>query len=277
MRLVPALARGLDVLGLLGDGRARSVPEITEALGLPRTTVHELVKTLVVTGYVESLGQQQTGYVQADHRLQYRLGVRVFELGASYEASLDLAQIGHREAEAVGARCQETVHVAVLDRTDIVYIAKVNSTHAVQMVSAVGRRLPAHVTAVGMAMLAHLPEETFNSWYPPGTSLPVLTPSSLDSSDLLRATCADVRENGFAFDHEGSTPGVCCVAAPIRGRSGAVSAAISISVPIQRWNQARAEELVGLVRSSADRISRRIGYRSDERDRALKDASTAAS
>ncbi|CAM5726538.1 DNA-binding IclR family transcriptional regulator OS=Streptomyces violarus OX=67380 GN=FHS41_003360 PE=4 SV=1 [Streptomyces violarus] len=136
-RLVPAVTRALDILELFLDGDGTlSAPDIVRRLQLPRTTVHELVTTLAARKYIVPVPGQSG---------RYRLGVRPYQLGARYAEQLDLAAEGQQVARSVAETCDETVHVAILEDTDVIYIAKVDSTHAVRMVStAAGRRLPAH-------------------------------------------------------------------------------------------------------------------------------------
>jgi IclR family KDG regulon transcriptional repressor len=145
-RAVPAVGRALDILELLLDEDRLSAPEIAQRLRLPRTTVHELLGTLVERSYLAPAGGQP---------VRYRLGMRLFQLGGAFAGRLDLAREARQVAE-VAASCDETVHVAVLDGTEVVHVAKVDSTHPVRMVSAVGRRLPAHCTGVGKVLLSGL-------------------------------------------------------------------------------------------------------------------------
>jgi IclR family KDG regulon transcriptional repressor len=91
------------------------------------------------------------------------------------------------------AGCDETVQVAVLDGTDVVYVAKVDSTHPVRMVSAVGRRLPAHCTGLGKMLLSELSAEALDARYPRDRELPGMTPDSITSPARLRAHLAEVR------------------------------------------------------------------------------------
>lgn len=249
-RLVPAVARALDVLEFVRARGPSSAPEITRALGLPRTTVHELIKTLLARGYLRDAGSGDG----------YELGIRVLELGAAYEARLDLAQVAKVSAAEVSAECGETVHVAVLDGTDVVYIVRIESTHVVRMVSSLGGRLPAHVTAVGKTLLAYQPPAAIDALYPGGTELSVMTPSSLRTASALREELARIRAEGLAWDACESNPDVYCVAAPVRGRRGTVVAAMSVSVPAHRWNSGRASELAGLVSKAACGVSRDLGY-----------------
>ena len=259
-RAVPAVGRALDILELFLDEERLSAPEVAGRLGLPRTTVHELIGTLVERSYLAPAGGQP---------VRYRLGMRPFQLGAAFADHLDLAREAQQAAAEVAAACGETVHVAVLDGTDVVYVAKVDSTHPVRMVSAVGRRLPAHCTGVGKVLLAGLDLEELAARYPRGRALPAMTPRSITSLRRLRACLADVRELGLAYDERESNDAVHCVAAPVHDHGGALVAAMSISVPSFRWSDQRRREWSELVRRGAAGLSERLGHRPAPRRAAL--------
>lgn len=252
-RQVPAVARALDILELLleGDGTL-SPPEITRKLNLPRTTVHELVSTLTARGYLMAVPGQAG---------RYRLGVRTYQLGSRYAEQLDLAAEGQQVALSVARTCDETVHVAILEDADVIYIAKVDSTHAVRMVSAAGRRLPAHCTAVGKMLLAMLPDPVLEARLPDGRRLTAMTGNSITSPRELRRRLAEVRERGIAVEERESNPDVSCVAAPVRDAAGEVVAALSISVPTVRWSEERRPELERLAVEGAEALSARLGHR----------------
>lgn len=251
-RLVPAVTRALDILELFleGDGTL-SAPEVTRRLQLPRTTVHELLTTLAARSYLVQI-PDQTG--------RYRLGVRAYQLGSRYAEQLDLAAEGQQVAREVAETCDETVHVAVLEDTDVIYIAKVDSTHAVRMVSAAGRKLPAHCTSVGKMLLASLPPAELEARVA-GRELTAMTPNSITEPQALLAALAEIRERGIAAEHRESNPDVSCVAAPVRDGAGRVVAALSISVPMIRWSEDRERELAGLAAKGADDLSVRLGHR----------------
>ncbi|MGW0904838.1 IclR family transcriptional regulator [Streptomyces sp. NPDC002853] len=251
-RLVPAVTRALDILELFleGDGTL-SAPEVTRRLRLPRTTVHELLTTLAARSYLVQI-PDQTG--------RYRLGVRAYQLGSRYAEQLDLAAEGQQVAREVAETCDETVHVAVLEDTDVIYIAKVDSTHAVRMVSAAGRKLPAHCTSVGKMLLASLPQAELESRLA-GRELVAMTQNSITEPDALLSALAGIRERGVAAEHRESNPDVSCVAAPVRDSAGHVVAALSISVPMIRWSEQREHELAELAAKGAGDLSERLGHR----------------
>jgi IclR family transcriptional regulator, KDG regulon repressor len=249
-RTVPALMRALDILELFLDGKSHTAPDITTRLGLPRTSAHELVTTLTHRGYL---------VVAPDRPGHYRLGVPLFHLGSVFAEQVDLAREGKAVAERVAAECGETAQVAVPDGTSVVYVAKVDGTHPVRLMSSVGRRLPAHCTAVGKMLLSALPEHEFDKHFPPGVPLPAMTPHSITSPELLARQLAEIRGRGFATEFCESNPDVACVAAPIRDSTGAVVAALSVSVPTQRWTG--AERFTRHVTDGAAELAARLGYR----------------
>ncbi|MFB6982746.1 IclR family transcriptional regulator [Streptomyces scopuliridis] len=251
-RLVPAVTRALDILELFleGDGTL-SAPDVIRELQLPRTTVHELLTTLAARSYLAAVPGQPG---------RFRLGVRSYQLGSRYAEQLDLAAEGGHVAREIAETCDETVHVAILEETDVIYIAKVDSTHAVRMVSAAGRRLPAHCTSVGKMLLASLPAAELENRIA-GREFTAMTPASITDPEVLRAELAGIRERGVAVEHRESNPDVSCVAAPVRDSAGRVVAALSISVPMIRWSDAREEELAQLAVKGAGALSARLGHR----------------
>src|SRR3954451_17996324 len=251
-RVVPAVIRALDILELFLDRPQLSAREVAERLDLPRTTVHELLVTLVARADLISVPGQP---------VQYRLGMPVFQLGAAFANRLDLVRGAQGVARDVAAACDEAGHVAVLDGADVVALVKVDSTHPVRMVSAVGRRLPAHCTAVGKVLLSGLSPEALDARYPRGRPLPAMTPNSLTSQSRLRAQLDDVRRLGLGYDRCESNDAVRCVAAPVYDHGGVLVAAMSISAPTMRWDDRRQREWSDLVAVGAARLSARLGHR----------------
>ena len=249
-RAVPAVERAFDVLELFLEAQELSAPEITAQLGLPRTTVHELVGTLNERGYLMATARGSN---------KYRLGVRSFQLGAAYAERLDLAREGHAVAEEIAERCQETVHVGVREGTEVLYVAKVDSSHPVRMVSAVGRRLPAHCTALGKALLASLSRGALDELYAE-RKLEAMTDQSITNRKALRKELDEVAADGVAREHRESNESVACVAAPVHDQHDRVVAAMSISVPILRWNDETESALRELVREGAAALSERLGH-----------------
>jgi DNA-binding IclR family transcriptional regulator len=249
VRLVPAVARACAILDLLAQSREPAkIADIARALRLPRNSTYELIRTLL-----------HLNMVQMDGPGRVRLGFHLFELGSTYAQSLDLIREARVVAREVALQCNETTHVAVLDGRDVIYLAKEEGSQPVRILSAVGRRIPAHGTAVGKAILASLPRSEVERRYR-GVRLDQMTPNTLTDVRRFMGELDDAAERGHAIDHQESTPGVCCVGAPVRDDRGEVVAGISISVPSFRMTQKRERELAHLVSRAAGSLSKRLGH-----------------
>lgn len=247
-RLTPALMRSLDILELFREHTELTGAEVTRLTGHPRASVHELLTTLAHRGY---LRRQEPGGV-------YHLGVAAFLLGNAYADSLDLRGIGDRIARELCGEVGETINVGVLQGAHVVYLAKVDSTRPVRLVSSRGGTLPAHCTSVGKALLAYLPKEELERIIAGG--LPRMTSRSITTGPRLREELIKVRQQGHSYESGESTPGVTCVAAPVRGHDGEVVASLSVSVPDLRWPERSKEKWVEVVRSGAARLSHELGH-----------------
>jgi IclR family KDG regulon transcriptional repressor len=255
-KIVSSVKRALSILELfLGGIRSISVPEITARLSLPRTTAHELVQTLLACGYLKRADDLQ-------HR--YKLGLRVFELGSMFLAQLDITEEGQKVAEKVSSACDETVQMAIRDGTEAVFIIRVDSSHTLRLVSAVGSRLPAHCTAVGKMLLSTLTDEELAALYKGRQRLAKMTANSITSIRGLMTELALIRKRGYAYDDCESNEDARCVAAPVYDSNGGICAAMSITVPVTRMNSNRKIELLAIVQSGAKELSRRLGYGLDQ-------------
>ena len=252
-RLTPAVLRTLDILELFVDGGPElTAPEIAQRTGFPRTSVHELLATLVARDYLQR--DARTG--------AFRLGVRALHLGNAYSARFDLLGAANTVAREIVERSGETASVAVREGAEVLYLAKVEGRDTLRLPSSIGRRLPAHVTGLGKALLAPLSAQQLRDLYPDPGDLPALTARSIRTLDALEAELAEVRaRGGIAFEAEESSVGTRCAAAPVRDALGDVVAAISVSVPVARWEQKPVEHWIDLVRGGAADLSEELGYR----------------
>ncbi|MFO7633147.1 MAG: IclR family transcriptional regulator [Caldilinea sp.] len=248
---VKSALRVLDIFELLAlhpDGI--SLSEISTELTIPKSSAHGLLATLMSRGYLRA----------GRHDRTYRLGARLFELGSSYMAGADLLTEGQDVVRETARACDETVHLAILDGDEVLYIAKEEGTNAIRMVSAVGKRFPAYGTGVGKMLLSALSAEALDQLYPPARPLAPITPRTIVDPVAFRQELAATRQRGYATDFEESTPGLCCIAAPVFDADGAVAAAISVSVPNVRFTAERQAALRLLVQQGAKRLSRILGH-----------------
>ncbi|MEU7814329.1 IclR family transcriptional regulator [Pseudonocardia sp. NPDC049154] len=216
-----------------------SVGEIARRSALAKATASRLVTELVGYGFLERSGRR------------IRLGLRFFELGERAARPRELRRLALATMADLRSATRQTVHLAVLDGTEVVYVMILHSRDAPRLASRVGGRIPAHATAVGKALLAWAPQAEVDAVIAAG--LPAVGPATITDEAALRAELATVRERGVAYERNESGPGVLCAAAPITGsRSGPIAAvSVSAGVGIVEPDQ------VGLaVRTAANALSR---------------------
>jgi IclR family acetate operon transcriptional repressor len=210
------VARAMTLLTAFRPGDAElTLAELCRRTGLPKTTAHRLLGELAEWQVVE----------RTEHGV--RLGMRLFELG-----QLAPLQRGLREAAApfladLFEATHETVHLAVLDGVEVVYVHKLAGRRGPAVPSRLGGRMPAHCTGVGKALLAFAPPGRLAAVVEAG--LERRTPRTIIAPGLLDAELARIRERGVAVEHEESTVGITCVAAPVLDAVGHAQAAISIT------------------------------------------------
>ena len=233
----PVLLKAFEVLSVFShDRRVLSLAEITRRSGLPKSTAHRLLAALAGLGAVE---QTAAGY---------RIGLRMFSLGTlPREAALREAARPH--LEELHRVTGQTLHLAILDGADVVYVEKRPGRRGIATPAQLGDRLPANCTAVGKALLAFSGTAAADVTAAP---LPRLTTGSLRSARQLHGQLAAVRRDGFATDREESAAGVACVAVPVMAGGRAV-AAISVAFPASAGT---GQELVSPLRQAARAITR---------------------
>lgn len=248
---VKSAERTLAILELLTTvERALTFGEIADALGYPRSSLHGLLRTLTDRGWVE--------FDPGTRR--YALGIRTWESGNSYLRALDLADRARPYMERVRDALDETVQLAVLDGRYNVYIAKVQGTQRLVLASEVGRRLEAHATGLGKALLAGLTTGELRARLGE-TPLERFTTQTVTDPRAVEAELSDVRRQGYAEDREEYTIGVRCAAVPVFDHSGNTTAAMSVSVPLVRFEPRRHQRTVELLQEAARDLSTALGHR----------------
>ncbi|MCF3144173.1 IclR family transcriptional regulator [Streptomyces platensis] len=235
--------RALSILPLLAEGPA-DLGRVADRLGVHKSTALRLLRTLHEHGFV---------YRQSDQR--YRLGARLFALAQQAVENLDVREIAHPHLVALNEKCGHTVHLAVHEENEVLYIDKVESRYPVRMYSRIGKPVAITVAAVAKLLLADLPEPERRA-LAEKLDYPRYTSRSTHDATAFLAELATVREQGWATDLGGHEESINCVAAPVRGADGRLVAAMSVSAPNVVIS---AEELLGLlplVRRTADAISR---------------------
>ncbi|WP_248925996.1 IclR family transcriptional regulator [Paenibacillus hamazuiensis] len=220
---VPALDRAHAVLSLLTEEPYKwKLSDISKHLGISKSTLYSLLLTM-----------ERLQWIHRDRNETYALGSSLGDFGSAYFRQFDLAREFRRLAEPVMRILQESVQLARLDGSDVLYLAKIEAPSPVQMVSGPGVRIPAHATGLGKALMMEMDDEQVCRIFPEET-LPKLTVHTIGSRDAFLQELETSRGRGYCLDIQEGVMGFCCVAAPVR-RRGEVVAAISCSMPIHHW------------------------------------------
>jgi DNA-binding IclR family transcriptional regulator len=234
---VKSADRTLAVLEALArsPGR-RGLNELARELGIPKSSLHGILRTMARRGWVETDGGGA----------RFGLGVRALQVGAAYVDADDAVGLLSGVLDELSAEFGETVHLGRLDGADVVYLAKRESRHPLRLFSAIGRRLPAHATALGKALLAERPD-------PPDRPLPALTANTITDPAVLRAELAEVRRLGYAVDRAENTEGIVCFAVAVPLHSPALDA-LSLSAPASRVDAATGAAMAAALRRMTGRL-----------------------
>lgn len=218
------------------DDTALSLAELARRTRMPKGTLHRVLADMVA---VRLLDRTEAGY---------RLGGHLFELGMRASVERSLLEVAIPFLEELNARIHETVHLGVLDGTDVVYLTKIGGRRQASAPSRIGGRMPAHCTAIGKVLLANA-DAALRDQVLAG---PLLrhTPRTMILPGTLRNQLDRIAADGVAFEFEESAPGLVCVAAPVR-EADRVVAAISVAGPSHRFHP---ENHAAAVRAAAEGI-----------------------
>ncbi|GIQ69791.1 IclR family transcriptional regulator [Xylanibacillus composti] len=233
---VPALERANAVLSLLAqEPYTWTLSELSRHLNISKSTMYSLLLTM-----------ERLHWVNRDRHDTYALGSAIGKLVSAYAGQYDLIEEFRRLAQPVMRKLQETVQLARLEETDVLYLAKMEAPSPVQMVAGPGVRFPAHATGLGKSLLACLQDEQVCRLFP-SDKLKAVTSHTLDSREALLLELARIRKNGYALDLQEGVMGFCCAAAPIRRANGEAVAAVSCSMPIHQWEAKKADAIEAIT------------------------------
>lgn len=237
---VQSIERAFGLLEALADNGGRmSLSQLAATSGLPLPTIHRLVRTLV-----------DLGYLRQEPSRRYVLAPKVIPLGES--ASRMLTIWARPRLERLVDELGESANLAMLDGDQIVYVAQAQSRHSMRMFTEVGRRVLPHCTAVGKAIMAHLPPDEVRDILR-RNGMPKHTPNTIDDPEEFARQLGVVAEKGYAIDEGEEEVGVRCVAVTVPGVPSPL--AISISGPATRMTPALVERSVPLLTAGAAALS----------------------
>lgn len=234
------LGKAFVILGAFdADAGTLTLSELTDRSRLPKSTVHRVAEALIEVGALERVDGG------------FQLGTRLFELGELVPRKRTLRRIALPYMQDLYEATHETVHLAVPDGTDVLYLDKISGHRTSDAPSRIGGRMPLYCTGVGKAILAFSSPSLLESVLEVG--LERLSPYTITVPDVLRQNLTTIRERGVAFDHEESQVGISCAAAPILYQDRGAIGSVSVTGPTARVNLPR---LAPAVQTAALAISR---------------------
>lgn len=248
---VPGLGRGLLLLETLADARRPlNVTEIAKRMGLTRSAVFRLTYTLRHMGFIEEMPASKS----------FTLGPRVLNIGYAFLASKDIIEVSRSDLELLRDVTNVSAHLAIRDRTEVLYLSCVQTRSGFLSNLNVGTRLPAYATPMGWLLLSELSPKDIRNLLAqtPLETLTELSPRTV--ADVIQRI-AEVAAHGYAISRGVVEPGGSTIAAPVFDRQGKIVAAIDISGPDTAFDTSEIEgRYVRDVMAAAERISTRLGY-----------------
>jgi DNA-binding IclR family transcriptional regulator len=246
MSQVPAATRALRVLRFLAR-QPDPVPldRIMRACELPRSTTYHLLHAMEEEGFVVHLADE--------HR--FGLGPAAFELGSGYARQEPLQRIARRPLADLVDRVRQSAHLAILHGRDVLYVVEERAPGRPPLITDVGVRLPAHLTASGRAILALLPANQLRALYPSAAHFVERHGRGPRTPSALRTLLADTRQRGYAVEDGEITPGLASVAVAVQDHNQHPVAAVAVTYP----DDTATAGLQEAVAHTAGQLTRRIG------------------
>jgi len=247
---VPAADQTLRILAFLARQRGPvAARTLADQLSLPRSTAYFLLSTLAAHGFAVHLERER----------RWGLGTAAFELAGGYARQEPLARLGRPLVAALVDKVGENAHLAVMTGRDVLYIVEERAARRPALVTDVGVRLPAHLTASGRAMLAALPREQVRALYPDASAFTDRTGRGPARPGQLRELLREVRAHGYATEDGEVTLGLRSVGVAVTDHAGWPAAAIAMTWPEDTGRDAAS--LAPLLATAAAELSRRISGR----------------
>lgn len=245
--LISAVVRVFSILETLSTKKSINLEHLSQETGLAKPTVYRFLNTL-----------RGLGYVHRDENDQYFPTLKMFSIGSRILDHMDLPSITRPIAQGLSDRLGETVHLGVREGDEAIYLVKIESKYTLRMYSQVGKKIPLYCTAIGKSLLAGQASGEVDA-YLERTRLIPFTPHTITDARAFHQELDRVRDQHSSQDREEHEEGIRCIASPILDHRGSTVAAMSVSWPVFRFDNAREAEYVGLVRDATKEISRILG------------------
>jgi len=248
-QLLSSVKNALRVLNCFTiDQPKKGVGELALELGLAKSTVSRLMTTLASEGFV----------VRDSNSRKYRLGISILALSGIIMSNLEITKEAGPVVNKLVNELGETAHLAILDETDTIYVHKEECSHAVRILTYLGKRNPAYCTSSGKVLLAYSDESTINKVIDKGFIK--YTNKTIDTKSKLLSEIKKVQERGYAYSKDEILEGVTSIAAPVRDYTGKVVAAITVVGHNQRINSDKIPVFAKKIIDASKEASERLGY-----------------
>jgi DNA-binding IclR family transcriptional regulator len=248
--MVNTVLKTIQILDSLVASPNQGVSDLARNLGMPKSSVFGILETLASTDVLERNAGNG----------KFHLGAKLIEWGNRAQVDLDICRIARPFLQGLNAKFDETVHLTVLDRDEVLYLDCVESRRRLRTYSVIGVRAPLYCTSVGKAILAYQDDEEIRR-IALEKGMPAFTVNTITDVDALLAEAGRIRQEGYAVDDMEHEDHLRCVGAPIWNADGKVAASLSLSGPAERNTQERIREMAPSVVEAGLEISRRLGWR----------------
>lgn len=239
-------SRVLDILELLAfSPEGYTLTEIASAINAPKSSIFPVIHTLLERNFIAINNQTS----------KYEIGVSSFAVGSSYMEKMNILDFVKEEMKHIVDVSSEICQLGILDKSDVLYIAKVDSPEPIRLISSVGKRLPAYCTALGKALLCDFSREEIEHLYPDG--LKSYTKNTITNFDILYSQLSNIRKTNIATEIDESTDHLKCLAVPIR-QDKKIVFSISISIPEFRVTAEKDQLVEKLLLQSKAKIEKLI-------------------
>ncbi|WP_040205993.1 IclR family transcriptional regulator [Neobacillus jeddahensis] len=251
MSNVQSLERALTILNKLSEyPDGIQITRLSEQVGLTKGTLHRLLATLASMNYV----------VKDEETDKYKLGLQVLFLSRNLLNNSNIVTIAKPFLEKLSQEVNETVHLCIEDRGEVIYIDKIESTQTIRMYSRIGSRAPMYCTAVGKILLSGMEQNKFDELVSSFEFIPK-TPTTIISKEEFLQEIERVKSQGYALDNAENEAVLMCIAAPIYDHKGKIIASFSISGPNNRVTiDVINSTLIEKMNQYSLAISRNLGY-----------------
>lgn len=250
MPIIQAVDRALWILDLFDENENEiKITDISNRMGLHKSTVHSLLKTLHTRGYID----------QNPENGKYKLGMKLFERGNVVIHGLDIRKIAKTHLVDLSTKTGQTTHLGILNGKEGVYIDKVEGPKAVILYSRIGKRIPIHCSAIGKCLVAFKDKEELRKLLQ-GYVYNVQTSKTITNEEDFLVELELISKRGYAIDNQENEPGVCCIAVPIHDHTGQVIAAVSMSTLVTQVDDAELGRFTEMLIKEANGMSHKTGF-----------------